>query len=110
VGDLVQVAVHGDASGVLITVAGELDLASTPELAAALHDAVMQGVPIVGLDLRAVTFFGSDAVRAVLGANADARRRGVPLVVHHPSRIVRKVLELCGALDVLTIESEEPSD
>src|SRR5689334_11311508 len=50
----------------------------------------------VVLDLSAVTFFGSHAVRALLAARDELEPRGVTIHLGCCSRIVRSVVEITG--------------
>ncbi|MEN3279498.1 MAG: hypothetical protein V7607_638 [Solirubrobacteraceae bacterium] len=67
--------------GTVVTVAGELDVATAPELARALADADGQ----VTVDLSATTFADPAALRVLLAAHADGvrirvlPRRGSPV-------------------------------
>jgi anti-sigma B factor antagonist len=57
-------------AGTVVTVAGELDVATAPELAQALADAEGQ----VTVDLSATTFADPAALRVLLAARADGLR------------------------------------
>ena len=57
-------------TGTVVTVAGELDVATAPELAQALADAEGQ----VTVDLSATTFADPAALRVLLAARADGVR------------------------------------
>jgi anti-sigma B factor antagonist len=57
-------------AGTVVTVAGELDVATAPELAQALADADGQ----VTVDLSATTFADPAALRVLLAARADGIR------------------------------------
>jgi anti-sigma B factor antagonist len=65
-----SLVVHQSDSGTVVTVAGELDVATAPELAQALADAEGQ----VTVDLSATTFADPAALRVLLAARADGVR------------------------------------
>lgn len=78
-----------------VRVAGELDLATSPQLAAALQEAQF-GASTVVLDLRALTFIDSAGARAIAAAAARARRDGGRLMVVSGAREVDRLLTLTG--------------
>ena len=65
-----SIAVRQSDAGTVVTVAGELDVATAPELAQALADAGGQ----VTVDLSATTFADPAALRVLLAARADGLR------------------------------------
>ena len=65
-----SVAVRRSDAGTVVTVAGELDVATAPELAQALADAGGQ----VTVDLSATTFADPAALRVLLAARAKGVR------------------------------------
>lgn len=85
-----------------VSVAGEVDLATSGELRAAL-DAVLADLPgtPVEVDLADVPFLDSSGVHVLLDAHALAAARGCPLVVAHVRPVVRRVLEITGVLALL---------
>jgi len=64
----------------IVSVAGELDLASSPRLSALLDRLCSERAALV-LDLTGCTFIDSTGLRTILGADARARRDGRRLVV-----------------------------
>jgi anti-sigma B factor antagonist len=96
----VTVARRGDT--VTLAVAGELDLATTPQVAAHL-DALEPGVGAVVLDLSAVTFLDSSGVALLLAIARRAEQEGWRLSITGTPPQAHGVLELCGLLDVLPL-------
>jgi anti-sigma B factor antagonist len=84
----------------LVAVAGELDLASAPELAGVLRGLDAAG-ELVTLDLRDLTFIDVAGVRALQDARRIAREAGRRLQILGPSRVASSVFELTGTLDLL---------
>ncbi|MEU5786286.1 STAS domain-containing protein [Micromonospora purpureochromogenes] len=85
-----------------VSVAGEVDFATSGELRAAL-DAVLAdltGTP-VEVDLAEVPFLDSSGVHVLLDAYAWAADRDCPLVVANARPVVRRVLEITGVLALL---------
>jgi anti-anti-sigma factor len=75
----------------LMSVAGEIDMLSAPELARYLYEGIARGVPVV-IDLSAVSFIDSSGLRE-LHRVSDAGR--VVLVVE-PAATIARVVALSG--------------
>jgi anti-anti-sigma factor len=74
---------------VVVTVSGEVDMSTADAM---FRAATQDGAAAATLDLRAVTFFDSAAIHALIRL---AERYGARLEVH-PSPQVRRVLEISG--------------
>ena len=74
---------------VVVTVRGEVDMSTADAM---FRAATRDGVAAATVDLRAVTFFDSAAIHALIRL---AERYGASLEVH-PSPQVRRVLEISG--------------
>jgi len=96
-----------DAWGVL-TVDGELDLSTSPELRDALTTLNAENARIA-IDLRAVTFMDSTALGVIVAAMKHARERGGELALVGPTGSPRKVLSIT-ALDQIVPIVEDPAD
>ena len=97
----VEITHAHDASGApLIWVSGEIDLATSDRLAAAISAAATAGTRRLVLDLSGATFIDSTGVHALLGATELAPS----VTVRAPSEAVRRVLEITGADQLLSIE------
>ena len=68
-------------AGVVIELAGELDLATAPIIEEAIAQAEATRPPLLVLDLSGLTFMDSTGLRIVLAADAAARRETRRLVV-----------------------------
>jgi anti-sigma B factor antagonist len=87
----------------IVSVAGELDLATAEEFSGAVRGALSSGAVVV--ELRELTFMDSAGVRALNTALREAAENGRELLVRkgmHPS--VVQVLELTGMLGLLPME------
>ena len=76
-----------------LKVVGELDVATAPQLRAALQGAVFADPPV--LDLSELTFLDSCGVHAILEF-ARAQNGNGPVVILDPSDAVTRLLELIG--------------
>ena len=94
----------GDARARL-TVAGELDLATAPRLAHALH-AVLDAGHDVELELSGLRFIDSSGIRVLVHGWQSFADAGRTFVLRPPLPAqMRKVLEVAGLLERLPIDS-----
>ena len=102
-----EVTVQRDDELATITVRGELDLATVPQLSAAVaehHDA-----GLLVLDLTAVTFIDSTGVRVLIQTDRRCARSGARLAVQAGDGPVRRLLGLCKLDGRLALVTEHPS-
>jgi len=87
----------------VVAVCGEIDLATAPQVEAAVIDAVADGWTRVVIDLRAVSFMDSAGVHLLLALLAlrALGARGVSCQMIDGRPEVHSVLELCGHGDVI---------
>jgi anti-anti-sigma factor len=78
-----------------VRVAGELDLVTSPELAATLHAAQLNASKVV-LDLRALSFIDSAGASVIAGAAARAHSDGRQLMIVRGAPDVDEVLTQTG--------------
>jgi anti-sigma B factor antagonist len=90
--------------GAVLSVEGELDLATTPELEGVL-DGVDLGERLV-VDLSACTFLDSSALRVLIAAITEARARGGSVSLVAPQPGIVRVLEIAS---VDTMASVHPT-
>jgi anti-sigma B factor antagonist len=88
-----EVAVQRDDELATIMVSGELDLATVPQLSAAVAEHDDAGLLV--LDLTAVTFIDSTGVRALIEADRSCARSGSRLAMLAGDGPVRRLLGLC---------------
>jgi anti-sigma B factor antagonist len=84
----------------LVAVAGELDLASAPELAGTMRGLDPAG-ELVTLDLRALTFIDVAGLRAIQDAQRIANQAGRRMLILGPNQPAARILELTGTLDLV---------
>ena len=87
----------------ILTIAGELDLRTSPELEERLGRAFTAGAELVILDLRQIEFMDSSGLRAVLGAHRQAHEAGRRFALVRGADQVERVLTLTGVHGLLTI-------
>jgi anti-sigma B factor antagonist len=88
-------------------VSGELDLATVPQLSAAVAE--HSDASLLVLDLTAVTFIESTGVRVLIQADRACARSGSRLVVLAGDGPVRRLLGLCRLDGQLALVTEHPS-
>src|SRR3954447_8294867 len=99
-------AVHeSDLDGVrLLEVFGELDLATAPQLCAALDAARIHRVKRVVVDLTGVDFCDSTGLRALIGASTELRVGGGRLAIAClPGSAVGRLFDIVGARESLRV-------
>lgn len=86
-----------------VTVVGEIDYSTSPQLRRALVDVLDARAPDAVVDLSAVDFIDASGIGVLVGAARLADSWGGQLFIRNPSwavRLVLDVLELDGALAV----------
>lgn len=102
-----RVEVKPDRDRMLVSPAGEVDLATADTLESRIVDLLQAGFARVVVDLRAVTFIDSTGIRALLNAHRRARESGgsVSIILGGPA--TRRPLEIVGVTDYLELEPDE---
>ena len=93
-------------STVVVSVIGELDMADADQVGKILIDATDAERPIVRLELAGLTFADSSAIKAILVGARAAGERGVTYELVNPHDRIRRLLEVTGLANVLTIVDE----
>jgi anti-sigma B factor antagonist len=91
--------------GAVVTMLGELDLASAPELRKILGEALAYGGR-VEVDMRACGFVDSMGIAALVGAARQLAEDGQVLHIKGAQDRVRQIFELAGLLENDWIELE----
>ncbi len=87
-----------------ITLGGELDVATAPDLAAAIDMARAHGLRRILVDLTGLEFCDSTGLRALIGAAQELRiARGRLTVVCPADGPVSRLLELTGMRETLNV-------
>jgi anti-anti-sigma factor len=87
----------------VLSVTGQVDVATTDTLAGRIRDALARGPETIVVDLSAVAFFGSGGLRTLLEADGRARASGCRLVVIPGTGVVRRMLDRTKAQTRLNI-------
>jgi anti-anti-sigma factor len=96
------ITISADRSGIThIRVAGEVDIATAPQITDTVHEAITAGAREVLLDMAEVTFLDSTGIGALLQIKHAAADHDVALGLVDPHPRVVRVLQLTGLLDVL---------
>lgn len=91
-----ECATSSDDGETTIAVAGEIDLATAPEVSEALNRAIREGSQLVLLDLSEATFLDSSGLRVILSANSEASRAEVTFEVVPGPPSVQRSFEVAG--------------
>jgi anti-anti-sigma factor len=92
-----------DRERVTVRAAGEIDLATAPEVEGPLLELLDNGFRHVVLDLQRVTFMDSSGVRVLITAHQRAQDLDAGLSILVGTSRVRQTLELSGAIDYLAV-------
>ncbi len=87
----------------VLSVTGQVDVATTDTLAGRIRDALSHAPETIVIDLSAVAFFGSGGLSTLLEADGHARASGCRLVVIPGTGVVRRMLDRTKAQRRLTI-------
>jgi anti-sigma B factor antagonist len=100
-----------DEAGVrILAVAGELDIATAPELCARLDASRTVRRPRMLVDLTDVDFCDSTGLRALLGAASEVRAHGGRFaIVCAPTGGVARLLDVVGASEWMGIHADAQS-
>src|SRR4051794_31960495 len=79
---------------IVISLAGELDIATASRIEEALRAAEEAAPALLVLDLRQLSFMDSTGLRTILGADARAREAGRRVVVVQGDENIRRVFEV----------------
>jgi anti-sigma B factor antagonist len=102
-GPQLTLTVHGDGHRVILTVGGEVDVATAPQLRAKLVDLVQNGTGTVVVDLTPVAFMDSTGLGVLLAGHQRARARGHTIRVVCPEGLTLRALRLTGMATVFPV-------
>jgi anti-sigma B factor antagonist len=102
--DLV-VDVRHDGGAAIVSMAGELDVSTAPELVDICRSVYAQGTRDVVLDLTDTSFLDSSGLRALIGAQQLFGDDGGNVRLSHPSEPVMRLLEITGLSAYFSIEN-----
>ncbi|MDA0564636.1 STAS domain-containing protein [Streptomonospora sp. S1-112] len=88
----------------VVTVRGEIDLYTAPQLQSGLLNALEDGARRLVVDMSGVEFCDSTGMSVLLSALKRAREHKGTLELVAPKPAVRKILEVTGLASVFTIQ------
>ena len=91
----------------VLCLAGEIDMASAPELQRACMAAVDEGAKRVVLDTAEVTFIDSTGLGVIIALQKRLRAEGGETFIRSPSSVVRRLIDVTSLDRVVSIEGDE---
>ncbi|MFF7161250.1 STAS domain-containing protein [Streptomyces sp. NPDC008086] len=88
---------HDQATRALVTLAGEIDLATAPLVRTALAACLRDGIRTTDVDLTAVTFCDAGGLNAFLTASGPATDAGTTLRPHYPPPTLARMIGITGS-------------
>jgi len=98
-----HVASRSEGSTEILSVRGQVDVATVDALANEIRDALAREPKTIVIDLSAVAFFGSGGLSTLLEADGRARASGCRLVVVPGTGVAQRLLDRTQAQRRLTI-------
>ena len=86
---------------VVLSLEGELDMATAPRLQSAIDEPDLALMPELVLDLRALQFIDSTGLRVILAALQSSRERGQEFAITRGSPQVERLLSITGVTEHL---------
>ena len=103
----IDVELNGERA--LLTLRGELDIATVPRLAEAIESALANAPRELTLDLRPLSFLDSSGLREFIVLNDRAEREGWQLALVRPGRPAMTIFEVTRAEENLPFVEEPAS-
>lgn len=89
---------------VRLTLRGEIDYATAPDVRAAISESLSQRTPaVIHVDLAGVTMIDSTGIGTLVVAHRITNDLGVRLRVHNPNRFVIRLFEIVGVADLFGV-------
>ncbi|MDA2811388.1 STAS domain-containing protein [Nocardiopsis sp. RSe5-2] len=98
-----KISSQSHADHAVVTVRGEVDLYTAPQLHSALVDALDDGAHRLVVEMSGVEFCDSTGMNVLLSAMKRSREQGGDLVLAAPRPAVTKILEVTGLDGVFTV-------
>jgi len=102
-GEHLQVDVRSEQDRVVLSLHGELDLASAPLLQDEIESAEAEDATLVVLDLDDLEFIDSTGLRIILSAHERSQERGQMLALTRGSQQVQRLMSITRAGEHLRI-------
>lgn len=98
-------AVEYEGENQVVTVRGEVDAYSAPQLRACLDEVTAAAQGPVVVDVSNVGFIDSTGVGVLVASVKRLRSEGRTLVLRQPTRQMTKLLEMTGLRELVTVDS-----
>ncbi|MGH3648789.1 MAG: STAS domain-containing protein [Micromonosporaceae bacterium] len=93
---------------VQLTLSGEVDCATAPELREAINEILCHRNPAtITIDVAAITLLDSTGIGTLVVAHRIARDLCVELVVVNPNRFVARLFGVLGVADLLGVSTDD---
>jgi len=104
-GDPLSISEEPIDQGVLVVVAGEVDIASAPTLRQRLDSIISRGIAVLVVDILGVSFIDSTGLGALIGAAKQIQGTGgtMRVVVAEPRML--KLFEIAGISELFPVVS-----
>jgi anti-sigma B factor antagonist len=102
-----QASIRSGCGVTVVCLAGELDLASAPQVQTTLQGALELGARSVVIDLSRVTFIDARGIGLIVGARRSATQRGATLGVSGVEGQVAQVFALAGLGELIVVDARE---
>jgi len=104
--ELLRWSVSRVESEVVVSLDGDLDLATVEPLSGILREILERRPATVAVDLARVSFIDSTGIRCLVNAASAAATDGCKLVVRRPTATVVRVLGICGVDELLLDDTD----
>jgi anti-anti-sigma factor len=105
--DQLLIDVRLDKDRAVLSLQGELDLASAPLLQAEIESSQISSAVMLVLDLQELKFIDSTGLRVLLAAHQSSRERGQEFAVTRGSPQVQRLLSITGVGEHIRIISPD---
>jgi len=102
--DVLYVETRQDGAGPVIIVVGEFDMTGTEVFWAHVSEAVEARPVSITVEARGLTFVDSSGLMTLARARDAATEAGVTFRISEPSPPLRRIAEMCGLEDLLSVE------
>jgi anti-sigma B factor antagonist len=99
--DQLRIEMRHEADRAILSLSGELDMASAVILQRALAEEELQRQATVVLDLQQLEFIDSTGLRSILAALEECRERGQEFAITPGSQQVQRLLRITGVAEHL---------
>jgi anti-sigma B factor antagonist len=100
-----EIELHVSGASRTLCLSGELDMASAPDLHAALGD-ILPGAREIVLDIEELTFIDSSGLHCMLVCQASCQQAGTALRMTPGKEQPRRLFEISGLLDRLPLTED----